>query len=456
MVIYIANRNSTIIASATSELPNNKTLLSDKFTDDLESGVKTYECTLMATEELKKNAVSGNYLLADGQLYTIISDDYNNLEQQIDLYCEDAGLDLLNRVVGEVAKTSKTLAGWVIATLGTSSASGWHYRYDGVSKNKRKTLEYTSATNATERLLDIISNYNAEMYFTYEIEGFEWIKRTINFTESRGVKKNPHSIYMDHDVEKIVKKRNIEDLATVWVMYGKDKKPLNKLSGYSSATKSYKRGGHTFSVVGSEIRCTDAIKKWKSVLDKDGKIVQKRYTDYASASTCISYAIREMVKIVDPVVTYEVTLRDIYAGAGCGDYVRVLDAHNDILLKARIINLEKSYVTGDVKVTLGDYTTLKSSKAELNVSDLMQIYTLSITSDSGIVGKGSISAVLTVTVYFNGSVITEAEELPGSLVWYEDGVRLDASDPRITNDGFTFTTGTLTVGHTYKCALMEE
>lgn len=455
MVIYFANRNSTIVASATSELPDNKTLLSDKFTDDLESGVKTYECTLLATDDLKKNAVSGNYLLADGQLYTIISDDYNNLDQTIDLYCEDAGLDLLNRIVGEVAKTSKTFAGWVTATLGSSSASGWSYKYTGVSKTKSKTLEYTSATTATERLLDIISNYDAEMYFTYEIEGFEWIRRTINFTKSRGVKKNPHSLYMNQDVEKIVKKRNIENLATVWMMYGKDKKPLNKLSGYSSATKTFTRGGHSFTVTGSEVRCTDAIKKWKSKLDTDGRIIQKKYTNYTTASSCISYAIREMVKIVDPVVTYEVSLRDIYDGAGCGDHVRVLDAHNNILLEARIINLEKSYVIGDVKVTLGEYTTLKSSKAELDISDIMQIYSLSITSNNGIVGKGSISTVLSVTVYFNGNVITDAEELPGSLVWYEDGVQISSADSRISDDGFTFTTGVLTEGHTYKCALEE-
>lgn len=456
MVIYIANRNSTVIASASSELPDNKTLVDDQMTDDLDSGVKTYECTLIATDELKDAAVSGNYLLADGQLYTIISDDYNNYDQTISLYCEDAGLDLLNMVCGEVSKSQKTFEQWVTATLGSSSSSGWTYNFSGVNKATKKTLEYTSTATATERLLDILNNYNAEMYFTYNIDGFKWVKRTINFTTARGNQNEIHNLYMEHDIEKIIRKRNVEDLATVWVMYGKDKKPLNKLSGYSGATKSYTKNGHKFTVTGSEVRCTDAITKWTSLLDKDGRIVQRKYTEYTGAQACINYAVSQMVKIVDPVINYEVSLRDIYDNAQCGDKVDVLDTHNDILLSARIIKLQKSFITGKTNVTLGEYTALKSSKAALNLEGLAQIFSLSITSDGGLVGKDSISSVLTVSVYLNGSVITSADELPvGHLVWYEDDEEIESSDPRISNDGFTFTTGTLTTGHTYRCALED-
>ena len=456
MVIYFTNRNSHVIATASSELPDNKTLIDDMMTDDLASGVKTFECTVIATDLLKEAAVSGNYLLADGQLYTIISDDYDNLNQTIDLYCEDAGLDLLNRVVGEVAKTTKSFSAWIENTLGSSSSSGWKYNYGGINKSKTKQLEYTSAQTATERLLNILDNYDAEMYFTYQIEGLEWVTRTINFTTSRGEKDAPHAVYMDYDVEKIIRKRNVEDLATVWIMYGKDKKPLKSLSGYSSATKTFTKNGHNFSVVNSEVRCTDGIKNWTSELDKDGRIVQKKYTEYTTASTCIAYAIREMVKIVDPVITYEVSLRHVYDGAQCGDHVRILDAHNDILLEARIIGLKRSMVTGDTTVTLGEYTALKSSKAALTVENLSQIFSLSITSDVGTIGHGSISAVLTVTVYLNGSVISHASELPaGHLVWYEDDVEVSDSDPRITDDGFTFTTGSMTTGHTYRCVLED-
>ena len=455
MVIYFANRNSRVIGTASSELPQNNTLIDDLMTDDLASGVKTYECTLIATDEIKEAAVSGNYLLADGQLYTIMSDDYNNYDQTIELYCEDAGLDLLNRYCPAIAKTSKTFEQWVKASIDLEAA-GWTLNFSGVNKSASKTLEYTSNATATERLSDIISNYNAEMYFTYSIDGFKWIKRTINFTNARGNQTNIHALYMDKDIDKIIRKRNVENLATVWYMTGKDNVRLAKLSGYSSAQKNFTRDGHTFKVSGSDVICTDAMQKWSSSLDTDGRIVQAKQTDYTDAASCINYAVREMVKIVDPVTNYEVSLKSLYDGAQCGDKVHVLDTHNDILLAARIIELQKSFVSGDATITLGDYTALKSSKAALNVEAISQIFSLSITSDSGLIGKNSLSTILRVSVYLNGSVITSADELPvGHLVWYEDNVQIDSSDSRISDDGFTFTTGTLTTGHTYKCALED-
>jgi len=456
MVIYIADRYGAVQTTASSDLPENKTLISDTMTDDLNSGVKTYECELIATDEIKAAAVAKNYVLADGQLYTIISDEYDNREQTISLYCEDAGLDLLNRVCGEVAKTSKTFEAWITSTLGSSSKSGWAYNFSGLDKTQQRMLEYTSTTSATERLLDILDNYDAEMYFTYDIEGLKWITRTINFTDARGQSEDIKSLYMNYDVEKITRKRNVEDLATVWVMYGKDKKPLKKLTGYASATKDIEKKGHTFQVVGNEVRCIDAIEKWTSSLDKDGRVVQYKYTNYSGATACINYAVREMCKIVDPVTTYEVALRNIYDGAQCGDQVKVLDAHNNVLLQARILELTKSFVTGSASVKLGDFKALKSSKAELNVDAISQIFTLSITSSAGLVGNGSIETVLTVTLYLNGQTISSVDELPvGHLVWYEDGVVVSDTDPRISDSGFTFSTGVLTTGHTYKCALED-
>ena len=138
MVIYFANRNSRVIGTASSELPENKTLITDQMTDDLTSGIKVFECTLIATDEIKEVAVSGNYLLADSQLYTIISDDYDNSDQTIKLYCEDAGLDLLNRYCPEIAKTSKTFEQWVKASIDLEAA-GWTLNFSGVNKSASKT-----------------------------------------------------------------------------------------------------------------------------------------------------------------------------------------------------------------------------------------------------------------------------------------------------------------------------
>lgn len=462
MVVYITSRYNKVLATASTDLPEGATILSDKMTDDVSSGVKVYECTLEATDLILQYATAGNYMLVDGSLFTIITSEYNTYDKTVSLYCEDAGLDFINKTVGEVAKTSKTFAGWITATLGSSASSGWEYVYN-VDKSAAKTLEYTSEASAITRLHDILDSYNAEMYFTYYIEGLDTVKRAINFVKRRGTKTGVN-LYIDNQVKLVRREKSIEDLATVWKVYGKDKKPLNTLTGYSTATKTYAVGDkvgaytlkHAYTVTGSEVRCTDAIKKWMSALDTDGRIVQIKYTEYSAAQSAINYALRQMEKIVDVSASYDAELIYLPEGLKCGDTVNILDAHDNILLQARILTMEHSYVTKDTNVKLGNYTELKGSKAELNADVVLQIYSLSITSSAGVIGHGSISTVLTVSVYLNGSVITDAAGLPaGHLVWYEDGVQIADSDPRITDYGFTFTTGTLTTGHTYKCVLED-
>jgi len=459
MVIYIADRQGLILATAATDLPGNKTILSDKITDTIASGVKTFECTLLMTDELREAAAAGNYVMAYDRPFMIIQSTLITSSNTIELYCEDAGLSFINKIVGAVASTSKTLRGWVEATIGSEGASGWEYIFN-TSEDAQKTLEYSSESTALERLLDIISNYKLEMFFSYTIQGMEWAKKTINFTEKRGNAESAHRLYIDKDISEIRRAEDILELATVWKMYGANDKALEKLSGYSSAIKSFETEKHTYSVVGSEVRCTDAIETWKSKLDTDGRIVQVKYTNYSKAAACIDYAVREMDKIVDPILTYEVSFVNLPDDIECGDYVYILDAADNILASARVLEWSSSESQNIREATLGDFVTLESSMADIDFSRY-SIYTLSITSSNGLTGKGSLSTDLSATVYHNGEAITQASDLQeGSMHWYMDGTEVTndsdpTSFPYIDDDGFTLKTGTITTGHTYICRLED-
>ena len=459
MVIYIADRYGEILATAATDLPQNRTIIDDKLTDTIASGVKVFECSLQMNKEQRDAAVTGNYVMAYDRPFMIVQSTLTTSNNTIELYCEDAGLSFINKIVGTVKSTSKTLRGWIEATIGTEGASGWEYVFN-VNEQATKTLEYTSESTALERLLDILANYDLEMFFSYSIEGMEWAKKTINFTERRGNADSAHHLYIDKDISEIRREESILNLATVWKMYGKDNKALEKLSGYSSATKTITTANHTYSVVGSEVRCTDAIDTWKSKLDTDGRIVQVKYTEYTKAANCISYAVREMDKIVDPVYTYEVSFVKLPDDLECGDYVYILDAHDEILASARVIEWSRSETKNIKEATLGDFVTLQSGIADIDFSRY-SIYTLSISSSNGLTAKDSLTTSLSATVYHNGDPITSAEDLlQGELHWYVDDVEVtNNSDPTtfpyIANDGFTLQTGTITTGHTYVCRLEE-
>ena len=450
MVIYITDRHGIVLHSVASDLPESREIVSDKLADELASGVKIFECTLIATDKIRDTAITGNYVLAYGSLFTIMTSRFDTDGGTVELYCEDAGLDLINRIAGNVAKASKAFSGWIETTLGTTASSGWEYNYNIADTSK--SLEYTSESTALERLLDILANYNAEMYFTYEIHGLKWVSRTINFVQKRGSAEKEHRLYLGKEVSSISEEKSIMDYANVWLVYGKDTTNLEKLSGYSSATKTFDVNGHHYEVVGSEVRCTDAINESKSKLDTDGRIVQVKYTDYSKAADAIAYAVRSMV--VDTVYSYEVKLAHFPGDIQCGDYIYILDDTDNILLYARVLSWIRSE-TGNNEITLGDFVRLESSIADIDFTKL-RIYSLQIESSSGLIGKDSLSTVLSVTVFRNGQAITEGADLTdGELHWYEDGVAISPEDSRISNDGFTFATGTLTAGHTYACRLEE-
>lgn len=456
MVIYFANRKLKVIATASSDL-NGNILLNDEMVDDVASGVLTYSCTLGANDEMKKNAVVGHFLLVGEHLFTIITQKYDTNANTISLYCEDAGLDLINKVCPPVSKTQKSLDGWIQNTLGTNS--GWTVQYNGVKSTQNKTLEYTSETSATERLHDILDNFNdAEISFSYRINGLDTVERFLNVHKKRGAK--THDVFSNREVIGVAETKSLEEFATVLVCYGKDGKALKKLSGYSTYSgmtiPATDRSDFDFSrqydykISGNEVRCISKMADWKSALDKDGAIKQVYSYDNNSAKTVITKAIKMLEKIASVSPEYEVNFSYLPDGVECGDYMRVLDAHNEIMFKARVQVLTKSLVTGDAKATLGDFKSLTSSKAESRVA----IYQLQIDSSNGIIGRGAIDTVLTVTPTLNGLPITNDEILAfGVLRWYEDGILLPADDPRISNHGFTFTTGSMTTGHNYKVKL---
>lgn len=454
MVIYISDRFGKILDTCSNDLPQNKTLLDDKLTDDLQSGVRVFECSLVATKSIKEHAKPGNYIMAYGAPYTIITSDYNTFDGRIDLYCEGAGLDFINKIVGPVAKTQKTLKKWIEDTVGDTD---WTFNYE-IPRDQLKTLEYTAETTITERILDILKDYDAEMYFSYEINGFEWVSRTINIVRKRGDQERAHYLRINREVLGITENSDISDLATVFKIYGAEEKALSSLTGYSSAPKDYPaeegKRNHNYKVVGDEVQCVDGIDNWRSLLDKDGKITQVRTTEYKTAQDAIDYAIRELEKVVEPIITCEVEFSRLPDDLEVGDFVYIKDDIDEILLSARVLSWEKSQTRGIDSAILGDFTELENTKAKLESGSAFNVYSLSISSSNGLIGKDSLSTVLSVVVNKNGQIIDNAGDLTdGHLVWYEGGTLIPSDDPRILDEGFKFVVDDLQTTMNYKCRL---
>ena len=125
MIIYFADRDLNITGQASTTLPGGFRLYEDKLTEEIASGVNIFEFKVshndMERLDLEGVIARSKYVLKSGgsafadkentytSLFQIIDDEYDTLAQEYYIYCEDAGLDLINKIVPEVTFKNKTL-----------------------------------------------------------------------------------------------------------------------------------------------------------------------------------------------------------------------------------------------------------------------------------------------------------------------------------------------------------
>lgn len=385
MIAYITNRNSVVLCSASNDLPNGNTIIADKTSDDVETGVKTLEMSFLTSDDLRTSLEAGNFILVGGTSFR--SDDYElfqiitvkNEDEVISIYGEDAGLELINRVVGAYQPTTdQTLENALISTLG-SNYLGWTVNYTIPKETKKGAsyFDFASDESALTRLQSILNIFEAEMFFSYSIEGLKTVARTLNIVKRRGSSEVAHVFHYGVDVERILETASIQDLATAFVLYGKDGVGntinLSRFSDYPTYSGRIitptdplftGKRTHTYIVSGDRVVLADASEKWGSILNRSGEIEQRKTTDYGSAKQLISYALTELEKVIETAFTYEVDFVTVPTGVNVGDQIRIVDDAKGQYLESRVLALSYSDTTETYEMTLGSTVRVEGRKAE--------------------------------------------------------------------------------------------
>ena len=103
MIVYFADRKLNILGLASTKIPDSILIDNDSQVIDIDTGVVTFEFDLYYTKggrlEAEEMTTPGNYVLRkDGEeqrLFQIVDAEADNVSGQINVYAEDAGLDLL-------------------------------------------------------------------------------------------------------------------------------------------------------------------------------------------------------------------------------------------------------------------------------------------------------------------------------------------------------------------------
>lgn len=372
MILYFADRKMNILGQASTSLPEGVIISNDRKTEEVDEGVAILEFDLEYDPEWRKKAETwteaGNYILRkdgdDREFYTIISREKDPVNGSVnDIYAEDAGLDLLNEVVGAYKADKAYSAEFYIKKF--SYDSGFEVGVNEVSNLTRK-LSWDGEATATERLLSVATQFdNAEISFSFDVDRMSVVHKYINIFKRRGVDSGVQ-LQIGREIKKIRIKDTIEDLATAYVCTGGI--PDGKDDPITLAGYKYDDGD--FYVEGTHLNSRKALQKWSRYQiktetgDNVGHIVKTFSYDTTSQSELCNRAVSSLKKICDVNTTYEVELSYLPQGTKIGDTVYIIDHTGELYLSSRLLKIETSVCDNTKTAELGEYSVKSSGVSE--------------------------------------------------------------------------------------------
>lgn len=384
MIIYFADRQMQVQGHATTDLLNGYVITDDLKTEEIETGVASFSCRIGFNKNnrlaLEKMTNAGNYLLRsnddENEFYTIIDSEIDTRNQEIYIYAEDAGLDLINEIAGDFEATESKNAEWYINKY--IADSGFDIGINEIPSNILRKIKWEGESTVTERLASIATQFGGyEISFSFDIKGLEITNKYVNFYKERG-KDNGVQLRLNKEIDRIVTSRTVANLATAFVCEGgvpdKEEKPIT----FSSKKYTWKDEEDDFFIDGDTLKSKKANEKWSRYIwnkepnkltNGEGYIVRQYSYDTTDPATLRAHAVTELKKVCDMEVNYEVDVKRLPKGVKIGDRINIIDDAGEMYISSRILLLETSIVDQKHTATIGEHLIKKSGIAQ-KVADL--------------------------------------------------------------------------------------
>lgn len=377
MILYFADRQLNILGQASTNLPDGFTIVDDTKTEDIDTGVSIFECKVSFKKgnrgDLESWADVGNYLLRshenEKEFYQIIDVEIDTKKQNIYIYAEDDGLDLLNEVVGAyTADKSYPISHYVNMY---AEGAGWTIGINEVEGLTRQ-LSFDSEQTTAARILKIAELFGGvEISYSFEVSGLMVTKKYINIYQERGAD-NGIQLRLNKEIDSITTTKTISNLATALQCTGGT--PDN--ADNPITLKGYTYDDGDFYVEGSVLKSRKALEKWRRYLWKNdatlqagGHIVKSFSSDTLSQAVLCEQAIEKLKSICDMEINFEADITHMPDNVRVGDRVSIIDDAANLYVSTRILILETSVCDNVKKAVLGEHV-IKNSGISQKVADL--------------------------------------------------------------------------------------
>ena len=451
MIVYFADRGLNILGHASTSLPGGLRIVEDNTIEEIDSGVNTFTCRIayndQSRSDLESSVQVGSFVLKSGSrafddeenvydsLYQILETEFDTESQELYLYAEDAGLELINKVVPASEQNNKTIAQMLSAFV----PADWTINLNGCPTGTQSNT-WDGENTCTERINSIAGLFDCEVYYSFIIERFEVSAKVINVTPKRGTQTATAQLRLNQEINRITTKSSIANLATALSVTGGTPEgsdtPVD-LVGYSYSYTDPDTGDE-YSVHSStgQMRNTTQMARWASAIDTDGLIVKSYTFDTTDKAVLAGQARAELQRMSYPEVNYECDFAELPDDAQVGDRVNIIDEEGELYLEARLLKIESSVTAQTQTATIGEYLIKESGISDAvrafaeefaaKVKDGVDGVVVAITSSGGnIFHNTQIDTTLYGSVFIGSLVITNQTDLEtvfgagATLKWYD-------------------------------------
>lgn len=432
MIIYFCDRQLNILGHASTTLPEGNRILNDKTVEDVESGVNSFECDIAwdtdTRSELELGITAGNYILKQSDteydsLFQIVETESDTKAQEVSLYAEDAGLDLLNTLCPAVTLTNKTLyqmldyflpSDWVVNILDAPTTT--------------KTNTWDGDSTCTERIRSVVGLWDCELYYTFRISNLQVEGKIVNVVRKRGLQTAIPQLRLNYDIDQIRTKTSITNLVTALKVTGGTPEgsdvPID-LVGYSYSYTDPLGDLYQVDTATGQMRNLTAMDRWASAIDQDGLLVGSYTYDTTDKAVLAGQARAQLQRLSYPAVNYDVDFARLPEDAQIGDRVNIIDDAGALYLEARLLQIETSEAEGKKTATVGEFL-LKDS----GISD--KVYALA----QEVAGLADMKSTYTWVAYANDNTGSGISLNPAGKTYIGIAVNkttpvVDISDPSV-------------------------
>lgn len=381
MIVYFADRKMNILGQASTTLPKGLMVTDDTKNEDVESGVAVFECEFgfdaNTRAKIEACVEVGNYILRkhdeENEFYTIIDSEIDTKKQTAYIYAEDAGLDLLNEIVGAYEADQAYPIDHYIEKFAYDS--GFVIGVNEAAGLTRKLI-WDGEETVTARLASVAKQFDGcEISFSFDIKNLRITAKKINIFKDRG-KDIGTTLHLNKEIDNIVVKKTIVNVATALMATGgtpEDTNTEDDIEPVPITLRGYEYDDGDFYIDGDTLKCRSALAKWSRYINPneqelreghEGHIVRPYSFDTTSQAELCAHTITELKKLIDAEINYEADILYLPDNTKIGDRVNIVDEAGELFLSARLLQLKSSVVRQEQKATLGEFLIKKSGISE--------------------------------------------------------------------------------------------